>query len=262
MALKAALQTLSFSQAGVRLIPAIASHQTTINTDYVPKRYHQWITPKGVYGAYAQTSLLPTTEKEELLEMTPNDPRRFNEIRALEQHDYVCCLQDPLVEKFIRKMINKKNVKKSLTNYYRKVETREIMYNCMEFIKHSQLEKYHQAETQEERDSIETNPYKVLYTALENARPILGLINVRKGAIIYRVPVPVSEIHQYHRALKWFVEAGRVNNIFEDANTPQRMANEIVSAFNNTGKVIRQKQELHKEAEANKAYAHFRWGKK
>ena len=47
--------------------------------------------------------------------------------QALEQHDYVCCLQDPLVEKFIRKMINKKNVKKSLTNYYRKVETREIM---------------------------------------------------------------------------------------------------------------------------------------
>ena len=65
-----------------------------------------------------------------------------------------------------------------------------LRYNCMEFIKHSQLEKYHQAETQEERDSIETNPYKVLYTALENARPILGLINVRKGAIIYRVPVP------------------------------------------------------------------------
>ena len=72
----------------------------------------------------------------------------------------------------------------------------------------------------------------------------------------------MGEDQQYHKALKWFVDAGRVNDIFEDANTAQRMANEILAAFNNTGKVIRKKQELHKEAEANKAYAHFRWGRK
>jgi len=213
-------------------------------------------------GVYPETSLLPVTEKEELLDMSPNDPRRFNEIRALEHHDYVCCLQDPLVEKFIRKIINKKNVKRSLTNYYRKVETREIMYNCMEFIKHSQLEKYYQAKTQEEKDSIETNPYKILYTAMENARPLLTLTNIRKGAIIYRVPVPVSEDQQYRIAMKWFVQAGRINGLFEDFDTAERMAQEIVAAFNNTGKVIRQKQELHKEAEANKAYAHFRWARR
>ena len=69
------------------------------------------------------------------------------------------------------------------------------------------------------------------------------------------------EVEQYHKALKWFIEAGRVNNLFEDSNTPQRMATELINAYNNTGKVIRQKQELHKEAEANKAYAHFRWGR-
>ena len=72
----------------------------------------------------------------------------------------------------------------------------------------------------------------------------------------------MSEDKQYNMALKWFVEAGRLNKVFEDAQTAQRMANEILAAFANTGKVIRQKQELHKEAEANKAYAHFRWGRK
>jgi len=263
MALRAALQSLSFSQTGVRLIPTVSYNHATIATDYVPKRHHRWVkTDKGLSGAYPQTTMLPVTEKEELMEMSPSDPRRFNEIKALEQHDYFCCLQDPLVEKFIRKMINKKDMKRSINNYYRKVETREIMYNCLEFIKHSQLEKYYQAETQEEKDSIETNPYKVLYTALENARPLLTLTNIRKGAVIYRVPIPVSEDTQYNMALKWFVEAGRLNKVFEDAQTAQRMANEILAAFANTGKVIRQKQELHKEAEANKAYAHFRWGRK
>jgi len=262
MALKAALQTLSFGASGARLIPAISSHPTTVYVQYAQKRNHRWTKEKSLHGAYPQTAMLPITEKEELAEVGPSDPRRFSEIRALETHDYFCCLQDPLVEKFIRRMINKKMMKRSITNYARKVETREIMYNCMEFIKHSQLEKYYAAETQEERDSIETDPYKVLYTAIENARPVLSLINLRKGAVIYRVPIPVGEDQQYHKAVKWFVEAGRVNGIFEDANTAQRMANEILAAFTNTGKVIRQKQELHKEAEANKAYAHFRWGKK
>ena len=63
-------------------------------------------------------------------------------------------------------------------------------YNCLELIKHSQLEKYHQATSQEERDAIETNPYKILHGAMENARPLLKMVQVRKGAVLYRVPVP------------------------------------------------------------------------
>ena len=63
-------------------------------------------------------------------------------------------------------------------------------YNCLELIKHSQLEKYHQAASQEERDAIETNPYKILHGAMENARPLLKMVQVRKGAVLYRVPVP------------------------------------------------------------------------
>ena len=60
----------------------------------------------------------------------------------------------------------------------------------MEFIKHTQLEKYYKATTQEERDAIETNPYKILYGAIENARPLLKMVEMRKGAVLYRVPVP------------------------------------------------------------------------
>ena len=70
----------------------------------------------------------------------------------------------------------------------------------------------------------------------------------------------VPEDQQYRMALRWMVEAGRLNKFFEDPHTARRMADELLSAYENTGKVVRQKQELHKEAEANKAYAHFRWG--
>jgi len=130
----------------------------------------------------------------------------------------------------------------------------------MEFIKYAQLEKYHAAVTQEEKDAIEINPYKIIYGALENAKPLLNVIDKRKAAIMYRVPIPVPEDQQYRMALRWMVEAGRLNKFFEDPHTARRMADELLSAYENTGKVVRQKQELHKEAEANKAYAHFRWG--
>jgi len=257
MALRSALQALSFGQYGARLIPAICYQQSSSSFDAVPRRHHVWKSVRGEYGIYPKTTLEPTTDKMELAEMDESDPRHFSEIKALETHEYFSCLQDPLVEKFIRKMLNKRGVKEN----DRRTVTREIMYNCLELIKHSQLEKYHQATSQEERDAIETNPYKILHGAMENARPLLKMVQVRKGAVLYRVPVPVVEVEQYHKALKWFIEAGRVNNLFEDSNTPQRMATELINAYNNTGKVIRQKQELHKEAEANKAYAHFRWGR-
>lgn len=257
MALRTALKTLSFSQSGFRLIPALSYQQCSSSLDDVPRRHHIWKgPPKGEYGVYPNTTLEPTTDKTELVEMSESDPRHFSEVKALETHEYFCCLQDPLVEKFIKKMLNKRGRKGD----YRKIETREIMYNCMEFIKHTQLEKYYKATTQEERDAIETNPYKILYGAIENARPLLKMVEMRKGAVLYRVPVPVTEVEQYFTALKWFVEAGRLKDLFEDSHTAQRMANELLSAYYNTGKVIRQKQELHKEAEANKAYAHFRWG--
>lgn len=256
MALRAALQTLSFNQSGLRLIPALSCQQCT-SSDIVPRRHHRWRVPRGEHGVYPKTTVDPTTDKDELAEMPESDPRHFSEVKALETSDYIACIQDPLIEKFIKKMINKKGKKDD----HRKIQTREIMYNCLEHIKHTQLEKYNQAGTQEEKDAVEINPYKIIYGAMENARPLLKLSEMRKGAVLYRVPVPVTETEQYFTALKWFIEAGRINNLFEDANTPQRLGNEFINAYNNTGKVVRRKQELHKEAEANKAYAHFRWGR-
>ena len=60
----------------------------------------------------------------------------------------------------------------------------------MEIIKYTQLEKYNGASTQEEKDAIEINPYKIIYGAMENAKPLLKIADMRKGAVMYRVPVP------------------------------------------------------------------------
>jgi len=264
MALNLAFKTLTFGRTSCRVIPALSLIQPSSVDVVVPRRTIRdvrWAmtNPKlGKYGAYPATTMWPTTDKTELAEMSESDPRRFSEIRALESYDYVACFQDPVIEKFIRKMINKKGSKSR--DRFQKHKTRELMYNCMEFIKYAQLEKYHAAVTQEEKDAIEVCPYKIIYGALENGKPLLNVIDKRKAAVMYRVPIPVPEDQQFRKAVRWFIEAGRLNKYFEDAHTARRLAEEFLNGFENTGKVIRQKQELHKEAEANKAYAHFRWG--
>jgi len=213
-------------------------------------------------SAYPSTTLHPTTDKKEIAEMDTNDPRRFSQIRALPSQNYVACFQDPLVEKFISKMLNKKGMRmRSKRVPCRKVVTRDIMYNAMEMIKHTQLEKYYQAASESERQDIETNPYTIIHGAFENCKPVLSLTDVRKGAVIYRVPIPLSEHQRSVLSLKWLIEASRIQGWFEDEYTSQRLAQELVAAFYNTGKVVRKKQEMHKEAESNKAYAHFRWGR-
>merc|ERR1712136_708176 len=191
-------------------------------------------------SAYPSTTLHPTTDKKEIAEMDTNDPRRFSQIRALPSQNYVACFQDPLVEKFISKMLNKKGMRmRSKRVPCRKVVTRDIMYNAMEMIKHTQLEKYYQAASESERQDIETNPYTIIHGAFEN----------------------LSEHQRSVLSLKWLIEASRIQGWFEDEYTSQRLAQELVAAFYNTGKVVRKKQEMHKEAESNKAYAHFRWGR-
>ena len=65
-----------------------------------------------------------------------------------------------------------------------------LRYDCLEIIKYTQLEKYNGASTQEEKDAIEINPYKIIYGAMENAKPLLKIADMRKGAVMYRVPVP------------------------------------------------------------------------
>jgi len=100
------------------------------------------------------------------------------------------------------------------------------------------------------------NPVDLLLGAMENARPRLEVKSRRVGGATYQVPVEISFERQESVALRWIVRAasGRKGITMCDA-----LANEIVDAYNNTGGVVKKKEDSHKMAQANRAFAHLRW---
>ena len=100
------------------------------------------------------------------------------------------------------------------------------------------------------------DPVDLLIGALENARPRLEVKSRRVGGATYQVPVEISYERQESLALRWIVGAasGRKGVTMRDA-----LANEIIDAYNNTGGVVKKKEDTHKMAQANRAFAHLRW---
>ena len=96
----------------------------------------------------------------------------------------------------------------------------------------------------------------MLLGALENARPRLEVKSRRVGGATYQVPIEISFERQESLALRWIVAAahGRKGVTMKDA-----LAAEIVDAYNNTGGVVKKKEDTHKMAQANRAFAHLRW---
>jgi small subunit ribosomal protein S7 len=100
------------------------------------------------------------------------------------------------------------------------------------------------------------DPVDLLMGAMENARPKLEVKSRRVGGATYQVPVEISFERQESLALRWIVTAanGRKGIPMREA-----LAAEIVDAYNNTGNVVKKKEEMHKMAQANRAFAHLRW---
>jgi small subunit ribosomal protein S7 len=101
-----------------------------------------------------------------------------------------------------------------------------------------------------------TNPLEVLQRAVDNTKPRLEVKARRVGGATYQVPVEVTPDRQFALALRWLVD-------FADARKgipmKEALAAEILEAFQGQGNAIRKRDEVHKMAQANKAFAHFRW---
>ena len=100
------------------------------------------------------------------------------------------------------------------------------------------------------------DPVDLMIGALENARPRLEVKSRRVGGATYQVPVEISYERQESLALRWIVEAAGVR---KGIPMPDALAAEIVDAYNNTGTVVKKKEDTHKMAQANRAFAHLRW---
>ena len=99
-------------------------------------------------------------------------------------------------------------------------------------------------------------PMEVFEEAIENIMPVLEVKARRIGGANYQVPVEVRPERRITLGLRWLVQYSRSRG---EKTMEQRLANEIIDAANNTGAPVKKREDTHKMAEANKAFAHYRW---
>ena len=100
------------------------------------------------------------------------------------------------------------------------------------------------------------NPVELFETAVKNATPLVEVRARRVGGATYQVPVEVKTKRSQALALRWLIDASRKR---KDKNMSDKIFNEIYDAYQNRGSAIKKKEDTHKMAESNKAFAHFRW---
>ena len=100
------------------------------------------------------------------------------------------------------------------------------------------------------------DPLKIFNSAISNVKPNLECRSRRVGGATYQVPVEVKSKRSQALALRWLIDASRKR---KDKNMSDKIFNEIYDAYQNRGTAIKKKEDVHKMAESNKAFAHFRW---
>ncbi len=105
-------------------------------------------------------------------------------------------------------------------------------------------------------EKTKKKPIEFFHEALDNVKPNLEVRSRRVGGATYQVPVEVRPRRAQTLAMKWVVDCAAKRN---EKTMKERIANEIIDAFNNKGNAVKKREETHKMAEANRAFSHFRW---
>jgi small subunit ribosomal protein S7 len=122
----------------------------------------------------------------------------------------------------------------------KKVTAEKIVYEAIEKIK----------------TKSKDEPITVFNDAINNVRPTVEVRSRRVGGATYQVPVEVKTKRSQALALRWIIDASRKR---KDKKMADKLFNEIYDAYQNKGSAIKKKEDTHKMAESNKAFAHFRW---
>ena len=101
-----------------------------------------------------------------------------------------------------------------------------------------------------------SDPMKVFKTSMENIKPRVEVKPRRVGGATYQVPVEIKPQRRTALAIRWIIKYSRERS---EKTMQEKLAGELLDAFNNTGSSIKKKEDTHKMAEANKAFAHYRW---
>jgi small subunit ribosomal protein S7 len=105
-------------------------------------------------------------------------------------------------------------------------------------------------------EKTKDEPLKVFKRAVENAAPVLEVRSRRVGGATYQVPVEVSPRRRTALSIRWLISHAKSRG---GRSMAERLTGELLDAYNNTGGAIKKKEDVHRMAEANKAFAHYRW---
>ena len=144
-------------------------------------------------------------------------------------------LADPIYNsKLVTKLINNMMIDG------KKGTAQTILYNAFDMIK----------------EKTGKEPMDVLNTAMENVMPSLEVKTRRVGGANYQVPIEVKADRRQALGLRWIIQYARLRG---GHSMSENLANELIDASNNTGAAVKKREDTHRMAEANKAFAHYRW---
>lgn len=109
------------------------------------------------------------------------------------------------------------------------------------------------------KEKTNQDPMVVFNQALENIKPQMEVRPRRIGGAAYQVPTPVRGVRKEALAIRWLIQAAKAKPNKEFHTFGEKLAAEILAANQNTGDAVKKKENMHRMAEANKAFAHFRW---
>ena len=103
---------------------------------------------------------------------------------------------------------------------------------------------------------LKDDPLKVFKKALDNVKPVVEVKSRRVGGATYQVPVEVRQDRRVALAMRWLIDYSRARG---EKTMMEKLAGEIIDAANNRGNAVKKREDTHKMADANKAFAHYRW---
>ncbi|KAE9547346.1 hypothetical protein FO519_009445 [Halicephalobus sp. NKZ332] len=168
-------------------------------------------------------------------------------IQVLKSDETPVLYRDHVVDKITRVIL--KDGKKEVS--------RTAVYEALETVKRRQYRQWLKA-SPEEKSKIELNPFVIANKAIHNCRPLMKLQGVTRGGTTYQVPFPIEESEAEFRAMKMMREVCRQKAKGGETHLADILATELLAASKNEGLTIQAKQELHKQCEANRAFAHYR----
>jgi small subunit ribosomal protein S7 len=117
-----------------------------------------------------------------------------------------------------------------------------IVYNALDVLKR--------------RGGAQADPIRMFHEALDNVKPAVEVRSRRVGGATYQVPVEVRTERRQALAIRWIISAARDRN---DKTMVDRLSSELLDASNNRGAAVKKREDTHRMAEANRAFAHYRW---